>query len=199
MIDFTLYDYLERIVSEQDKTLEEYQKAYSENREEQAIGINAVQSIIRRSIIDDQTDEPLYSWINYEKGSYRSTKLSNIRFDFDFILSILSNVPGIIIFDKWAIVMVVLTIFSQLRKCKVELSPAMGIIVMFLHNNGYEKKKGKSIEETVLKEDMRNEIGKNLKDINPDQEFDKAIDSLKELNVIKIQDGSITLMEEIKI
>ncbi|MBD5548912.1 MAG: hypothetical protein HDQ97_16265 [Lachnospiraceae bacterium] len=199
MIDFTLYDYLERIVSEQDKTLEEYQKAYGEKREDRAIGINAVQSIIRRSIIDDQTDEPLYSWISYDKGSYRSTKLSNIRFDFDFILSILSNVPGIVIFDKWAIVMVVLTIFSQLRKCKVELSPAMGIIVMFLHNSGYAKKKGKSIEETVLKEDMYTEIEKNLKDINPDQEFDKAIDSLKELNVIKIQDGSVMLMEEIKI
>ncbi|MCM1047750.1 MAG: hypothetical protein NC433_04920 [Clostridiales bacterium] len=199
MIDFTLYDYLERVVGEQDKALEEYQRAYYKNTNEQAVGINTVQSIIRRSVIDDQTEEPSYSCIDYGEGSYRTTKLPNIRFNFEFILLLLSNVPGIIIFDKWAIIMVVLTIFSELRKCKVKLSPAMGIIVMFLHNNGYEVKKCRSIQEDILREKVSTEIEDNLRVDDLVQEFYTAINGLAKLKVIQIQSGKITLMEEVKI
>lgn len=95
--------------------------------------------------------------------------------------------------------MVILTIFAKLRKAKVELSPAMGIIVMFLHNNGYVKKEEKSIPETVLKENVLTEIEQNLEEINPEKEFEAAIKSLEQLKVIRVQDGNVTLIEEVKI
>lgn len=199
MIDFTLYDYLEKVVSEQEEILQKYQDAYGKESGEQRIGLNAVQSIVRRALIDDQKDDPAYSWIGYGKKGYESIKLNNYRFDFDFIVSILSNVPGILIWDKWAIIMVVLTIFSELRKCKVEMSLAMGIIVMFLHDNGYERKKGKCIPEAKLKDKVLPEITKYIEDSIADKEFEKAINSLAELKVIEIQEGSMSLIEEVTI
>lgn len=75
----------------------------------------------------------------------------------------------------------------------------MGIIVMFLHNNGYVKKEEKSIPETVLKENVLTEIEQNLEEINPEKEFEAAIKSLEQLKVIRVQDGNVTLIEEVKI
>lgn len=199
MIDFTLYDFLERIVNEQDEQLRKYQEIYSSGNGEPRVGINAVQSIIRRSVVDTQKEDPAYSWISYGKEGYKRVKPSNLlKFDFNFILAILSNVPGIIICDKWAIIMVILTIFAQLQNCKDNLSPAMGIIVMFLHDNGYEKKK-KLIQEESLKEKMVPEIEKQIEGADPRTEFDEAIKGLEKLKIIQIQEGNIELMEEVKI
>ena len=197
MIDFLLYDYLEKIVSEQEEVLQKYQKVYGKDNREQIIGINAIQSIVRRALIDDQKEEPTYSWIGYGKKGYESIKLNNYKFDFDFIISVLSNVPGILILDKWAIVMVVLTIFSELRKCKVEMSQVMGVIVLFLHDNGYKRKQGKWINEAELKNKMLSEITEYIDENIVNQEFERSINGLLELKVIEIQEGNITLAEEV--
>lgn len=149
-------------------------------------------------MIDVQKEDPSYSWIDYGKEGYRSFKLGNVKFDFNFIVSVLSNVPGILIFDKWAIIMVVLTIFAQLQKCKVILSPAMGIVVMFLHENGYDKKTKRTVQESELRDRLIPEIESNIEGVDPLREFNEAIAGLDKLKVIQLQEGGkIGLIEEV--
>lgn len=199
MIDFTLYDFLEKIVSEQKGSLETFQEIYGSNKYEKRVGINAVQSIVRRSVIEETSDDPSYSKVVYTKNGYQSIKLSNLKFDFEFILSLLSNVPGLFLFDTWAIIMVVLTITVELRHCKVELSPLMGIIISYLYRNGYHKKKGRYIFiEDAKKEIQREYLEQDNLNISLDQ-FDVCINNLADLKIIEIVGGEITLIEEIKI
>lgn len=82
-------------------------------------------------MIEEISEEPSYLKVVYNKDSYQSIKLNNLRFDFDFILSLLSNAGGVEKWDRWAIIMVILTIVGQLSKCNIELSPDMGKLLHF--------------------------------------------------------------------
>lgn len=199
MIDSTLYDFLEKIVDEQNDNLKRYQEIYDNNQFKNRVGINAVQSIIRRSVLEESSEDTSYSKVVYTKDGYQSIKLSNLKFNLDFILALLASVPSLVIFDKWAILMVILTIFAELRHCKVKLSPTMGIIITYLYKNGYQKKNDKYITLEELKKEIQSE-SITEKDLSIIQEqFDSCIDSLVELKVIDLVEEQVSLIEEITI
>lgn len=196
MIDLSIYDYLEKIVKEQEENLNEFQKLCGCKEQELKLGINSLQSIIRNSVIEEQQEDPAYSRIVYRKNKYESIKLGNIKFDMDSVISLISNVPGVIAKEKWAILMTVLAIIAELKKIKVELSPVMGIIVSVLYKNGYKKNSGKMIGEEELKGKVEEEALENFNESEIEDKFSIAINGLANLKVIEIVDGKIRLVED---
>ena len=141
---------------------------------------------------------PRYSKIVYGKKGFESIKFSNLKFDLNFILSILSNAPRLIEADKWAILMTVLRVFVEIKHCKISLSPLMGIIVDYLYNNGYHKE-GRTIEEEMLKNKIRDKISNDMTISDFDHEFTSAINELLNLRTINMTDGNIQLLEEVTV
>lgn len=65
---------MEKLVNDQKDALKEYQELYGADQNKSSIGINAVQSIVRRSVIEETLDETSYSKVLYTKDGYQSIK-----------------------------------------------------------------------------------------------------------------------------
>lgn len=194
MIDVEVYDTLEKLVKKQKDTFEKYKDLFSCENEDYKLGINSVQSLIRQAVIDqEQLENPIYSRLIYGKEGYESIKISNLKFDLEFLLAVLESVPGIAICEKWTVLMVVLKIIAELRHCKIKLSPAMSLIVFYLNDNGY--KNGHEIIEDELRNIIVNYQNKGA--INTESEFGLAIENLLKLKIISINDGKVQLIEKI--
>lgn len=150
-------------------------------------------------MIEEISEEPSYLKVVYNKDSYQSIKLNNLRFDFDFILSLLSNAGGVKKLDRWAIIMVILTVLTQLTKCKIELSPDMGKVITFLYENGYQSKLGKSISEDELWKEMQRKCSSENGVLSDSAQLYDCINKLKNLKAIELVEGKVSLKEELKI
>lgn len=198
MIDLSLYDYLEKLVSEKEEDLKAYQEVYGCG-DSTILKVNSLQSIVRNSFSEKQQEEPAYTKIFYSKGNLESIKFENIKVDFDLILSLLSEAYNISSGEKWAVFMAVLSVISTLKKMKKRLSPAMAVIVFYLYENGYEKKLKRAVEENELKKKIKEKFETELPKLDFAREFPDAIDDLLEWKIIELIEGNIWLMEEVKI
>lgn len=194
MIDLEVYDVLEKTVDSQKDALTEYKKIFLPEGQQSNMEINAIKSIIRQVVIEKETDlNPTYSRLKYGKDGYDTEKLSNLEFDMGFLLALLSNVPGLVVGEIWSVILVVLTVLVEIRKCKVKLMPSMSLIVFYLYNNDYQKQIGKTISEERLKMEIR-ELFEKYENID---NFEKAIDGLVKLKVISFDNGEIQLIEKV--
>ena len=184
MIDLEIYDDLEKIVDSKKNALTEYKKMFLLEGQQGNVKINAIQSLIRQVVIEKQTDlNPTYSRLKYGKDGYETEKLSNLEFDMGFLLTLLSNVPGLVQGEIWSIIMVVLIVLAEIRKCKVKLMPSMSLIVFYLYENSYQKQTGKTISEERLKMEIR-ELFEKYENID---NFENVIDGLEKYNSQKKQ------------
>lgn len=199
MLDLSIYDFLEKIVNEKEETLEVSRKLCECEEEDYKLGINSLQSIMRSSVTEEQKEEYTYSKIVFGKEGYASIKLGNIKVDLENIISLLSNIPGIVVKEKWAMIMAALAVVSELKKLKIKLSPSMGMIVEFLYKNNYLKRTGRSIDEEILKAEILKEFNDNITGLEFEKEFSSAMDELVKIKSIEICGGKIMLIEEVKI
>lgn len=199
MIDLSIYDLLEGVVDEQEEKLTEFQYVCGCEENATKLGINSIQSMVRSSVIEEQQEESAYSRIGYGKNGLESIKLKNIKFDIDNVINLVSNIPGVIAKEKWAIIMTVLSIISTLKSIKVELSPAMAETILYLHKNDYTRNCGRMIGEDELRNEVIAEMCNDLRNDCSQDEFSAMVSKLVNLNVIKVEDGKIMLMEEVKI
>ena len=199
MIDLTIYDFLEKIVEEQETTLTNFQNLCNCENSTIKLGINSLQSIVRSSVIEEHQDDPAYSRIVYSKKGLASIKLGNIKFDINSIISLLSNLPGVIAKETWAIFLTILSIICELKKIKIDLSPAMATTVLYLHNNGYTKRNNRSISELELQTNIANEFVSNSMTVPSHNDFSSMINDLEKIKIIEIVDEKICLIEEVTI
>lgn len=200
MINLTLYDYLEKVVNASEEELSEYQEQCGCDKDSIKLGINSLQSIIRSSVIEEQDQDPAYARVIYGKYGYESIKPRNMKFDLLMILSLLSDTARVLgLKDKLAIFMTIFSIISKLKGMKVELSSLMGIIVIYLYKNSYQKKSGRSIREEELLNRITQDYSEEIKVEDIKKEFYHAINSLDSLKVIEIADGKVCLIEEVTI
>ena len=198
MIDLTIYDFLERCVKTKESELIKFQTECGCNTDMVKLGINSLQSIIRSAVVEEQQEDPSYSRIYFEKNGWVSIKPGNIRFDINSVISLLSNVLGIITQEKWAILMAVLSVLAELKKLKVQLTPEMSRIVLYLYNHNYREQMKRGIEESQLETMMKKELEEPKKNVFPEM-FITAIEGLAKLKVIRIEEGKIYLAEAVKI
>lgn len=194
MIDLEVYDDLEKIVNSKKDVLIEYKKIFLLEGQQSNTEINAIQSLVRQVVIENQTDfNPVYSRLKYGKDGYETEKLSNLEFDMGFLLELLSSVPGLLKGEIWSVISVVLTVLAEIRKCNVKLMPSMSLIVSYLYKNGYQKPTKNKINEEKLKMEIR-ELLEKYENID---NFEKAIDGFVKLKVISLNKGNIQLIEKV--
>lgn len=194
MIDLEVYDVLEKIVDLQKDALTEYKKIFLTEGQQSNMEINALQSIIRQVVVEKETDfNPVYSRLKRGEDGYETEKLSNLEFDMDFLLTLLSNVPGLLEGEILSVISVVLNVLAEIRKCKVKLAPSMSVIVTYLYNHEYQRQLGKAISEEELKTEIR-ELFEKYENID---NFEKVINGLVKLKVISLDDGEIQLIEKV--
>ena len=194
MIDLEVYDVLEKIIDLQKDALTDYKKKFFLETQQSQLEINAIQSLIRQVVVDKETDfNPIYSRLKYGKDGYETEKLSNLEFDMEFLLALLSNVPALVEGETYAAIMFVLTILVEIRKCKVKLMPSMSLIVSYLYKNEYQKKFGRAVSEKQLKMEIM-DLFQKYDDID---NFEQVIDGLVKLKVISLCDGEIQLIEKV--
>lgn len=68
MIDLSLYDYLEKYVSEKEYELKKNQQACGCDIRSVKLGINTLQSIVRTSFSEEQDETASYSRIIYQNN-----------------------------------------------------------------------------------------------------------------------------------
>ncbi len=194
MIDLEVYDVLEKVVDSQKDSLAEYKKIFLPEGEQSKIEMNAIQSIIRQVVVGEEMDlNPVYSRLKRGKDGYETEKLSNLEFDMDFLMALLSNTPGLAEREIWSVILVVLSILTELRKCKVKLSPGMSLIVSYLYNHNYQRRSENSINEERLKMEVQEEFEKYENIDN----FENAINGLVKLKVISLDHGEVQLIEKV--
>lgn len=194
MIDLEVYDVLEKIINQRKDELADYKREFFSETQQSQLEINAIQSLIRQVVIDKEADfNPIYSRLKYRKEGYETEKLSNLEFDMEFLLTLLANVPELAKGETYAVIMFVLTILVEIRKCKVRLMPSMSVIVSYLFENEYQKKFGRTVNEQQLKKEVKDSFQK-YDDID---NFERAIDGLVKLKVILLHDGEIQLIEKV--
>lgn len=194
MIDLEVYDDLEKIVGLKKDTLTEYKNIFLLEGAQNNIEINAIQSIIRQIVVEKETDfNPVYSRLKHGKDGYETEKLSNLEFDIGFLVTLLSNTPGLIEGEILSIILFVLNILAEVRKCKVALGPGMSLIVSYLYNNDYQKQSGNAISEEKLKMEIKDKFEKYENIDN----FENTINGLVQLKVISLDNGKVQLIEKV--
>lgn len=194
MIDLEIYDVLEKIVDLQKDALTEYKKIFLIEGQRSNVEINAIQSLIRQVVVEKETDfNPVYSRLKHGEDGYETEKLSNLEFDMDFLLTLLSNVPGLMEGEILSIISVVLCVLMEIRKCKVKLAPSMSVIVFYLYNHECQRQLGKTISEEKLKMEVK-ELFEKYENID---NFENVINGLVNLKVISLDDGEIQLIEKV--
>lgn len=123
--------------------------------------------------------------------------MNNLKFD--FILALLSNVGGIQEWDRWATLMVILTVVGKLARCNVKLSPSMGVIITFLYENGYQSKLERCITEEELWKEIQKKYAVEDNFFSGKEQFYACIGELIKLKVIRLEEGRVCLLEELKI
>lgn len=198
MIDLSLYDYLEKYVSEKEYELKKNQQACGCDIHSVKLGINALQSIVRTSFSEEQDETASYSRIIYQNNQLVSIKFQNLKFDLNSVVSILSNLPGIAQKEIWAMLMTVLSIVSELSKIKVPLSPEMAWIVLTLYREKYRISDERSMCEDELENQFTEEFSSQYNE-QTRPKYASAITDLDKLHAIKLENGRVTLIEEISI
>lgn len=199
MIDLSLYDYLEKYVSEKEYELKKNQQACGCDIRSVKLGINALQSIVRTSFSEEQDETASYSRIIYQNNQLVSIKFQNLKFDLNSVVSILSNLPSIAQKEIWAMLMTVLSIVSELSKIKVPLSPEMAWIVLTLYREKYMISDERSICEDELENQFTEEFSSQYNEQTLRPKYASAITDLDKLHAIKLENGRVTLIEEISI
>lgn len=194
MIDLEVYDDLEKTVGLKKDTLTEYKNIFLLEGAQSNIEINAIQSIIRQIVVEKETDfNPVYSRLKHGKDGYETEKLSNLEFDIGFLVTLLSNTPGLIEGEILSIILFVLNILAEVRKCKVTLGPGMSLIVSYLYNNNYQKQSENAISEEKLKMEIKDKFEKYENIDN----FENTINGLVQLKVISLDNGKVQLIEKV--
>lgn len=199
MIDLSIYDVLEKEINEKKEEFQKIREMCECADEEPKLGLNALQSIVRSSVAEEQQSDPAYSKISISKGQCESIKFSNLKIDFHTAVALLNGIKEIYVNDKYSIILGMLSIIAELKKVKVVLSPAMGMIVLFLLEHNYTKECEREIEEEKLKKQIKSEFCEKIKKSNYEEEFYKAIDGLCSLGTIQLIEGKVQLIEKAKI
>lgn len=94
--------------------------------------------------------------------------------------------------------MTVLSIVSELSKIKVPLSPEMAWIVLTLYREKYMISDERSICEDELENQFTEEFSSQYNE-QARPKYASAITDLDKLHAIKLENGRVTLIEEISI
>lgn len=146
-----------------------------------------------------QDETAAYSRITYQNNRLVSIKFQNLKFDLNSVVSILSNLPGIAQKEIWAILMTVLSIVSELSKIKISLSPEMAWIVLTLYRGKYRISDERSMCEDELENQFTENFSSQYSEKTLQAKYTAAITELDKLHVIKLENGRVSLIEEISI
>lgn len=196
MISLELYDMLDGMIDGLETDFMEYKQQFEVTQNEEGkLSINSVKSLARQTIVSYEDEEqPLYSDLYYKKNGYVSYKLTNWNFSLESFLNILCNAQGVIKGEIFSCLMIAFTVIKELMKIEVKLDPEMSVIVGYLFENQYTRKKNMQVSEQQLKESIK----QLLQHYGLQGDFEDAINGLYSLKVIQIDNGMIQLIETVK-